>query len=695
MIRTLDKAQISYKMGTEYDAVISGFEVMLKAKDYYKLAGAVGDRATLIVGEVYAPAETEVVTNEVDVYETGIFDSSSCQHQGDGVVVAVLDTGLDYTHSAFDPANFTTTHEAFTLSSVSAKVNDSTTPLSASQTTAGLTGEDVYVNKKVPFAYDYGDKDADVFPIDSEHGTHVAGIIAGNDDVITGVVPNAQLAIMKVFSDKTAGAKTSSLVAALDDCVKLGVDVINMSLGSGAGFTTQDDEERVQVIYNRVKEAGISLITAAGNDYNAVFGSEKNGSNPLTSNPDSGVVGSPSTYEASLSVASVGGVKTPYFLFNNEIMYFSEASVSSNKTKSFVDDILKTVGDVESYDFEYVTIPGIGRRSDYSGDKEYYKNKIVLVKRGTNTFEEKVDVALRIVGAAGIIIYNNVSGSISMSVGADIGAVCSISQDEGEKLAASRTGILRISKNQVAGPFMSDFSSWGPTSDLRIKPEITAHGGEIYSAVPGQDYDRLSGTSMAAPNMAGAAALIRQYVKFGDSVFGELDEIEVTKRVNQLAMSTADIVRNKNGLPYAVRKQGAGLVNITKATTTAAYISTFRNGEEMDKSKLELGDDKEKTGVYTMTFAINNVTGSAVSYNIGSIVMTEGVSPIYTSHGDTTVTQNGYLLSPATAIENVKNGTVSGSTVSVPAKGSAEVTVKITLSDADKKYLDESFENGM
>ncbi len=695
LIRTLDKAQISYKMGTEYDAVISGFEVMLKAKDYYKLADAVGDRATLIVGEVYAPAETEVVTNEVDVYETGIFDSSSCQHQGDGVVVAVLDTGLDYTHSAFDPANFTTAHEAFTLSSVSAKVNDSTTPLSASQTTAGLTGEDVYVNKKVPFAYDYGDKDADVFPIDSEHGTHVAGIIAGNDDVITGVAPNAQLAIMKVFSDKTAGAKTSSLVAALDDCVKLGVDVINMSLGSGAGFTTQDDEERVQVIYNRVKEMGISLITAAGNDYNAVFGSEKNGSNPLTSNPDSGVVGSPSTYEASLSVASVGGVKTPYFLFNNEIMYFSEASVSSNKTKSFVDDILKTVGDVESYDFEYVTIPGIGRRSDYSGDKEYYKNKIVLVKRGTNTFEEKVDVALRIVGAAGIIIYNNVSGSISMSVGADIGAVCSISQDEGEKLAASRTGILRISKNQVAGPFMSDFSSWGPTSDLRIKPEITAHGGEIYSAVPGQDYDRLSGTSMAAPNMAGAAALIRQYVKFGDSVFGELDEIEVTKRVNQLAMSTADIVRNKNGLPYAVRKQGAGLVNITKATTTAAYISTFRNGEEMDKSKLELGDDKEKTGVYTMTFAINNVTGSAVSYNIGSIVMTEGVSPIYTSHGDTTVTQNGYLLSPATAIENVKNGTVSGSTVNVPAKGSAEVTVKITLSDADKKYLDESFENGM
>ncbi len=142
-------------------------------------------------------------------------------------------------------------------------------------------------------------------------------------------------------------------------------------------------------------------------------------------------------------------------------------------------------------------------------------------------------VALKEKGAAGIIIYNNVSGNISMSVGANIGAVCSLSQDEGEKLAASKTGILKISKSQAAGPFMSDFSSWGPTSDLKIKPEITAHGGEILSAVPGQKYERLSGTSMAAPNQAGATALIRQYVRYS-GVFGNdtLAATEVTKRVN-------------------------------------------------------------------------------------------------------------------------------------------------------------------
>jgi putative PA domain protein len=693
LVKILNKSRVNYTLGETYDTILSGFEITIQAKDFEKVGKLLDSKANLIVGETYAPAETEVVTNEVDVYETGIFDSSESEYQGDGVVVAILDTGLDYTHSAFSVDNFTTTNEAFTLDNVSEKVNDTL----AADFTPGLTGEDVYVNKKVPYAYDYADKDPDVLPIDSEHGTHVAGIIAGKDDRITGVAPNAQLAIMKVFSDTQTGAKTSWILAALEDCVNLGVDVINMSLGTAAGFTREVDEEKVSEIYDSIREAGISLIVAAGNDYNATFGSEKNGSNALTSNPDSGVVGSPSTYEGALSVASVDGVKTPYLLYNDEIIYFHEASTSSAKTKDFVDDILKTVGDgVTSHDFEYVTIPGVGRPSDYIESKEFYKGKIVLVKRGTTNFEDKVRVALQQIGAAGIIIYNNVSGTISMSVGSNTGAVCSISQEEGEMLAAAGSGVLRVSKEQVAGPFMSDFSSWGPTSDLRIKPEITAHGGEILSAVPGQDYDRLSGTSMAAPNQAGATALIRQYVKYSGT-FGELSNTEITARVNQLMMSTADIVYNKNGLPYAVRKQGAGLVNINKAATSAAYLTTYdKNGETMDKTKFELGDDKERTGVYEMTFDIHNISQSSVSYNVDAIVMSEGVSEIYTSHSDRTVTQDGYLLSGAkTTVTAVQNGQQSGNSVTVAAGSSATVTVKIVLSEEDKKYIADSFEYGM
>lgn len=707
LIKKLSKSGISYVLGERYDTVLNGFEITIKAKDFESVNKLFVGDASLIIGEVYEAAETEVITNEVDVYQTGIFDSSASKYQGDGVVVAVLDTGLDYTHPAFDEKNFTTTKEAFTLQTVAQDIGDT----AAAQSTLGLTAEDVYISKKVPYAYDYADKDPDVLPINSEHGTHVAGIIAGKADnykdkgvvvnePFIGVAPNAQLAIMKVFSDTQEGAKSSWLLAALEDCVTLGVDVINMSLGSGCGFAREVDEERVNEVYDSIREAGISLIASAANSYNATMGSEKNGSLGLTSNPDSGTVGSPSTYAAALSVASVDGVKTPYLLYEGDIIYFNEASTSDAKQRDFVDDILNSLGtNVQSHDFEYVTIPGIGRSSDYPEAKEFYAGKIVLVKRGTTTFEDKVRVALKEKGAAGIIIYNNVSGAISMSVGDNVGPVCSIAQDEGEKLAAAGSGIITVSRENTGGPFMSDFSSWGPTSDLQIKPEITAHGGEILSAVPGNDYDRLSGTSMAAPNQAGAAALIRQYVKYS-GVFGaetSLTPKQVTDIVNQLMMSTADIIYNKNGLPYAVRKQGAGLVNITKASTAEAYLTTLdKDGNLMEKSKLELGDDKEKAGVYEMTFMINNITNQATTYNIASMVITEGVSETYTSHSETTVTQDGYLLSGTqTLVTAVTNGTKNGNTVTVGAGQTATVSVKLVLAETDKKYMDDSFEYGM
>ncbi len=690
----LDGAGIDYVIGEEYDTLLGGFEITIKASDFKKVTEVLPEDTEYVVSETYAVSETKVVTNDVDVYDTGIFDSSSLKYQGAGVVVAVLDTGLDYTHTAFLEENFKAAREndAFTLSTVASKINGT----AAARTTAGLTAQDVYVSRKVPYAYDYADKDSDVQPINSEHGTHVAGIIAGNDDTITGVAPEAQLAIMKVFSDSQTGAKTSWILAALEDCVKLGVDVINMSLGTSCGFSREEDEDKVNEIYDTIKEQGVSLIVAASNDYNATMGSKKNGNNGLTSNPDSGTVGSPATYPAALSVASVDGVKTPYLKYGNEIIYFNEASVSSSEKKNFVNEILANAGNLDSKDFDYVTIPGVGRDADYAESGDFYHGKIVLVKRGETTFEEKVRIALKDKGAAGIIIYNNVSGSISMSVGKSTGPVCSIAQDEGEMLASAKTGKIRISKSQVAGPFMSDFSSWGPTSDLKIKPEITAHGGEILSAVPGQEYERLSGTSMAAPNQAGAAALIRQYVKYSGTFGSDINPVTVTSRVNQLMMSTADIVYNKNGLPYAVRKQGAGLVNMTKATTTAAYLTTFDvNGAEMDKSKLELGDDKTKSGKYQMTFAINNLTSSKLTYDVGSIVMTEGVSKTYTGHDDTTVTQEGYLLNGKTTVTSVEGGTKSGNAVTVNANGVAKVTVEIVLSDADKAYLNKSFEHGM
>jgi hypothetical protein len=201
---------------------------------------------------------------------------------------------------------------------------------------------------------------------------------------------------------------------------------------------------------------------------------------------------------------------------------------------------------------------------------------------------------------------------------------------------------------------------------------------------------------MACPNLAGLALLLRQYVSENFPEIAD-NHVEVTNMVNRLMMSTADIMINKNGQPYAVRKQGAGLANLLDSINTKAVILTYdENGEAMNTSKLELGDDKAKTGVYEMTFGIKNFGTTALSYDMSAYVLTEGVSKTLTSHGQTTVTQEAYPLEGAVLeIVRIEGGSNNGMNVTVNGGSTANVTVKITLSDADKKYMNDSFENGM
>ena len=686
ILAALDDQGIAYSTGEDYATLLSGFELVIQASDFEITCKSLGNGANAIVGEVYQAAQTELVENVVNVYNTGIFDSSNVAYDGSGMVVAVLDTGLDSNHSAFSVENFTSDHLGMTYDDVAAVVGQT----KASELYGGLSVDDVYINEKVPFGYDYADNDPDVYSTHNNHGTHVSGVIVGNDDTITGVAPNAQLVSMKIFSDVMDTARSAWILSALEDCVILGVDVINMSLGTACGFSRESDEEALNGVYDKIRAAGISVVAAASNSYSSAYGSDANGNLGLTSNPDTGTVGSPSTYNGVLSVASISGTETPYILYDKTIIYFDESNNAAAVENNFCQTLL---GDKDSIEIEYVVVPGVGRSADYTGLD--VAGKIALVRRGDNTFEEKAIIA-EAQGAAGIIIYNNVSGEIKMNVGDAKLAVCSISQDDGEMLVAAGSGKLKISKEQTSGPFISDFSSWGPAPSLEIKPEITGHGGNILSSVTGGGYDRLSGTSMACPNLAGVVLLVRQYVVENFPEIAD-DNVEVAAVVNRLLMSTADIALNTNGQPYAVRKQGAGLANLLNAVNTPAYITTLdEDGKVMDKTKLELGDDPEKTGVYEMSFSVENFSDKNLTYELGYYVMTEGVSDTKTNAGETTVTEEAYILEGASVeITSIDGEEAKGDKISVKAGESVDVTVTITLSDEDKAYLDESFANGM
>ena len=150
-------------------------------------------------------------------------------------------------------------------------------------------------------------------------------------------------------------------------------------------------------------------------------------------------------------------------------------------------------------------------------------------------------------------------------------------------------------------------------------------------------------------------------------------------------MSTSSILRNEAGNPYSPRKQGAGLADAERAIKAGAYLFV----EGSDKTKLSLGDDREKTGKYTLKFTLRNMTGRTLSYDLTTYVMTETVST-----DGKTVAEQAYMLSSDIRY-SVKNGGLAGNVVSVTGYSDAEITVEITLSEADRNYLEANFKNGM
>ncbi len=714
-------------------------------------------------------------------------------YTGAGRRVAVIDTGLDTDHQSFRADAFAYALEQ-TGKSVdlmdTADIAAVLTQLNAyqSMTSQGktLTAEELYVNPKAAYGFNYADGDLDITHDNDEqgeHGSHVAGIAAANRYIekdgafidaleevyVAGTAPDAQILVMKVFG-KEGGAFDSDILASVEDAMLLGADSVNLSLGSTTAGASYDPG--YQQIMDRVRESGMTVIASAGND--GAWSDYTTNHYLYSDGVNLDTVGSPGSFSSFMAVASVDndGSIGSSLLVNGQTMGYNETLSDPDTGYAYGNTPLSnldTSADGNGTEHDFVYISGNGAAADYAGID--LTGKIAVCSRGDLYYYEKANIAAGL-GAAALLIYNNEPGvvyadlnginytmpvvTITQAAGAAIAAAGTEQMTEGG--TAYRTGKLTIQAalsgnyDDSAYKTMSSFSSFGVPGDLSLKPDITAPGGNIYSvngAVPETDqYELMSGTSMAAPQVAGLSAVVSQYLSEQDLSFDGMTQRALT---HALLMSTASPLLSGEGTYYPVIQQGSGLADVSAAIRTPAFLTVDGMADGMVKA--ELGDDPARSGVYTFSFQLNNLTGETVAYHLNADAFTQDVFQddagfayldLYTRNldadaqfivdgkalnaagetnlhldfnGDGRVTRadGQSLLDHATLGSELTanpdyadlNGDGRVSTydahlflkqyqnaVEVPAGGSVSVTVTITLSDAEKVLLDQENPNG-
>lgn len=668
-----------------YTTVLNGFSMKIPFGKLDEVRSLNGVKNVWVAEQYSLPedlsADDYTISMSSSTGMVGSTEANAMGYDGTGTIVAILDTG------------FMKAHEAFSVMPTNTKYskNDIASLLQSQTLASKVTDADsVYINEKAPYGYDYANGDTDAEAVGQAHGVHVAGTVAGNNGKdFYGVAPNAQLMIMKIFGDGSGSTSDDIILAGVDDSVKLGADSINMSLGSPAGFTVYGDEDDSEEsgltyygVYTRAEKAGVNVLVAAGNETSST---NYNAHNNLTyaEYPDNAIVASPSTLEASLSVASVDNVKSTsyYMLLGEEKLAYNNAVNSASSTPY---DILDTM---DGKTLEYVMVPGLGEEADYEGLD--VTGKIAVVSRGTINFGAKAENAAK-AGAVACIIYDNVNGAIiNAALESFFIPTVTVTKIAGAKLAAASEKKVSFSKENYGlvdnpiGGGVSSFSSKGPAPDLTIKPEISAPGGGIRSSVLGANnaYEVYSGTSMATPHMAGEAALLRQYIeKNYPDVKGEA----LGDLVNSLLMSTASPSRELDGTYYPVRRQGAGVANIANAIESGAYLSV----EGSKRPKAEVGSSKD--GVYTYTATVHNMTGEAKSYTVDTTAMIETITVI---NGENFASNSNRDLT-ADEVKITYTGLDAGNRITAPANGTATFSVKIELTAAGKQAYQDNFPNG-
>ena len=681
----------SAQVEREYDKAVQGFALSAPAGSLDAIRAVSGVKAAFLDRETHVEDADDQVAGEgatnssrISTQDPANLSAQLMMHadqitqKGEGKVVAVIDTGVDMTHPAFTGALGGTP-------ALSADKVASLTP----QLGNGKTGG--YVSEKFPFAYDYADNDPDASPTGEagSHGTHVAGITAGNAGEIVGIAPDAQIIVAKVARSSNGGIPDSALLAALDDMVILRPDVVNLSLGQTGGMDNEADS-MYATVFKSLQNAGVTVNAAAGNEYTAGYGNLSGKNLPYVSDPDSSVLCEPASYSSVVSVASVDNslAHSAFTVGDRNIAYQRAGGADGQK--------MPDLSDLTGGPFEYVD-GGIGSPEDGQALKAKYPEglagKIVLVKRGSLTFQDKFN---NIAGfkPAGFIVYNNVPGDslVVMSLATDGVPAAFISQADGEAMLAAADHRLSVAPGKVVPPSskysMSSFSSWGVTPDLRLKPEVAAPGGNIYSAVPGGTYEFMSGTSMATPQMAGVSAVVLERVQ-NDPLFASMSAREKIDVVQNLIMGTATPVVDPlqdTGVFYSPRKQGSGLTNVLAATTSSVY-PTVVGAPEQSRPKADLGDG---TNGWHFDVTLHNLSGVEATYSLNTQALSEIVDGGFFTGQSSDWRGKGVNI----AYSGAASASGEGATVTVPANGEATVGIDVTPGSEFASYVADNTPNG-